>query len=71
MTVGEAIRDHVREHRHGMLFDLVFAIAWVTVVTVLFGLIEGPQWVYYLTMAGGAVAYYGFMTSLEATREGQ
>ena len=67
----DAVRDHVREHRDGMLFDLVFAIAWVTVVTVLFTLLQGPQWAYYLTMAGGVVAYYGFMGSLEAARDGQ
>ena len=67
----DQIRDHVDEHRWGMLFDLVFAIAWVSVVTALFSLLQTPQWVYYLTLAGGVAAYYGFVTSLESARERQ
>ncbi|WP_254272366.1 hypothetical protein [Haloarcula marina] len=67
----ETVGDHVREHRSGMLVDLVFAFAWVTVVTVVFDLFAGaPEWLYYLTMLGGVVAYFGFFASLEAVREG-
>lgn len=67
----DEISNHVREHRGGMLFDLVFAIAWVTIVTLLFDLLQGPEWVYYLTMAGGVVAYYGFMGSIEGAETRQ
>lgn len=69
MSVVEAIREHVEENQWGMLVDLVFAILWVTVVTVIFDVLDGPQWIYYLTMAAGVVAYYGFFTSLEGARE--
>ncbi|MBX0324044.1 hypothetical protein EGH21_13485 [Halomicroarcula sp. F13] len=67
----ETVGEHVCEHRSGMFVDLVFAIAWVTVVTLVFDLLPGgPQWLYYLTLLGGVVAYFGFFASLEAVREG-
>jgi hypothetical protein len=66
----ETVGEHLQEHRSGMLVDLVFALAWVTVVTLVFDLLPGgPQWLYYLTLLGGVVAYYGFFASLEAVRE--
>ena len=73
MTSGkrllETVGEHIRVHRSGMFIDLVFAVAWVTVVTVLFELLPGgPQWLYYLTLLGGVVAYFGFFASLEAVR---
>ena len=68
MSRLEAVGEHVREHRSGMLVDLVFALAWVTAVSVLFDLLGAPRWAYYLAMAGGVVAYYGFFWSLEAAR---
>ncbi|WP_276273006.1 hypothetical protein [Haloarcula litorea] len=68
----ETVGDHIREHRSGMVVDFVFALVWVTVVTVVFDLLPGgPQWLYYLTLLGGVVAYYGFFWSLEAVREGE
>nr|WP_262180136.1 MULTISPECIES: hypothetical protein [Halomicroarcula] len=66
----ETVGRHVDEHRGGMVVDFVFALAWVTVVTVIFDLLPGgPQWLYYLTLLGGVVAYYGFFWSLEAVRK--
>lgn len=66
----ETVGEHVREHRSGMVVDLLFAVAWVTVVTVVFDVLPGgPQWLYYLTLVGGVVAYFGFFASLEAVRE--
>ncbi|MFC7076735.1 hypothetical protein [Haloarcula halophila] len=63
----ETIGEHVQEHRSGMVVDFVFALTWVTVVTVIFDVLLGaPQWVYYLALAGGVVAYYGFFWSLDA-----
>ena len=65
----ETVGRHVDEHRGGMVVDFVFALAWVTVVTVVFDLLPGgPQWLYYLTLLGGVVAYFGFFWSLEAVR---
>ena len=69
MSLVETVREHVREHRRGMLFDLVFAIAWVTVVSLLFEVVDGPQWAYYLCMAAGVAAYFGFVWSLDAAKE--
>ena len=69
MSRLEAIGEHVREHRSGMFVDLVFAMAWVTVVSLLFELLQGPRWAYYLAMLAGVAAYYGFFWSLDAARE--
>jgi hypothetical protein len=69
MSLRESVRDHLDEHRSGMLIDLVFACSWVTMVTVLFGVLDGPQWAYYLCMLAGVVAYYGFFTSLAIVRD--
>ncbi|MFC6863873.1 hypothetical protein ACFQGE_10385 [Halomicroarcula sp. GCM10025817] len=67
MSRLEAIGRHIQEHRSGMVVDMVFAIAWVTVVTVVLDVLMGaPQWLYYLTLLGGIVAYYGFFWTLEA-----
>ena len=70
MSVVDVVRAHVREHRTGMVVDLVFALTWVTVVTVLFDALSAPRSIYYLTLLGGVVAYYGFFWSLEVAREG-
>jgi len=69
MSLVDTVVDHVAEHHDGMLFDLVFAIAWVTVVTLLFRGLGAPDLVYYGALAAGVVAYYGFAMSLELARE--
>ncbi|MDT3437112.1 hypothetical protein [Haloarcula sp. 1CSR25-25] len=71
MSVVDTLRDHVRDHKRGMFVDLVFAIAWVTAVSVIFDLLSAPQWAYYLTLAAGVVAYYGFFWSLELAMQQQ
>ncbi|SEH11413.1 hypothetical protein SAMN04487967_0339 [Natronorubrum sediminis] len=63
-NVAEWIRQ-AREDRWGILVDLVFAIVWVTMVDLLFRILEGPDWAYYLFMLAGIVAYFGFFISLE------
>ncbi|MBX0296386.1 hypothetical protein [Haloarcula nitratireducens] len=69
MSLLERVGEHVRENRSGMFVDLVFAMAWVTLVSVVFAVLPpAPQWAYYLAMASGIVAYYGFFWSLEALR---
>ena len=69
MSLGETVGEHIGEHRSDMLIDLVFACSWVTMVTVLFSVLDGPQWAYYLCMFAGVVAYYGFFTSLAIARD--
>lgn len=48
-----------------MLTDLAFAVVWVTLISVFFDLVDGPQWAYYMFMLAGIVAYYGFMGSVD------
>lgn len=63
-----AVRERVREHRHGMGTDLAFAVVWVTVVSVLFGALGAPEWATQIAMLCGVVAYFGFFASLSAAR---
>ncbi len=59
MTDSNPLRQAVRDNWQGMLTDLAFAVVWVTMVTVLFALLEGPRWAFYLCMLAGIVAYFG------------
>lgn len=70
MSGFDSIRRHVREHRRGMIFDLVFAVVWVAAVSLLADVLGAPQWASYLLMATGVVAYFGFVWSLSAARNG-
>ncbi|WP_435160243.1 hypothetical protein [Halorubrum sp. SY-15] len=65
------LRDHVRTHRTGMVFDLVFALGWVTLVSLLFEypFATAPQWAYVMFMLAGVPAYFGFVFSLSAAKE--
>jgi hypothetical protein len=45
--VLERLDDHFREHRGGIVTDLLFAVAWVTLVNALFRVVDGPTWAYY------------------------
>jgi hypothetical protein len=67
----DRLRRHVSENRGGMFYDLVFALAWVTSVSLLYnGLFTGaPQWVLYMFMLAGVPAYYGFVLSLSMAKE--
>lgn len=69
MTIIDRVRAYVREHRSGMLVDLVFAVVWVTVVSLIFDVVAGPRWAYYLFMFAGVVAYFGFFASLDVARQ--
>ncbi len=62
--IGEWVRQ-AREDRWGLLVDLAFAVGWVTLVDLLFSLLDGPTWAYYMFMLAGIVAYFGFVASLE------
>ncbi|MFU8867405.1 hypothetical protein [Natronococcus sp.] len=60
--------ENAREQRWGIFVDLVFAVSWVTMVEIIFRVLEGPTWAYYMFMLAGIVAYFGFVTSLETAR---
>lgn len=71
MTAIREWLENAREDRWGIFVDLVFAISWVTMVEILFRVLEGPTWAYYMFMLAGIVAYFGFVTSLEFARTDQ
>lgn len=62
----DRVRSHVSENRTGMLQDLVFAVVWVTVASLLYDFVftSAPQWVLYMFMLAGIPAYFGFFASL-------
>lgn len=62
MVTLDDIREHVRRNRWGMLTDLAFAVVWVTIVEVLFSVVDGPQFAYYLFMFAGILVYYLLFT---------
>jgi hypothetical protein len=68
----DRVRSHVGENRTGMFQDLVFAVAWVTSVSLLFDhvFVGAPQWAFYLAMFGGVPAYFGFFASLTVAKRG-
>ena len=68
MVDAGTLAGYVRENAYGMALDLAFAVIWVAVVTVLFNVLQGPQWAYHLSLFGGVVAYYGFFASLEGAK---
>jgi len=61
----ERIGNHVYENKDGMMFDLVFALTWVTLASLFVALVDGPTWARYLLFAAGIPAYYGFVYSLK------
>jgi len=62
------IGNHIYENKDGMLFDLVFALAWATVVSAFVTLVDGPQWALYLLLIAGIPAYFGFVYSMELAK---
>jgi hypothetical protein len=73
MSFGDRLREHVSENRFGMLHDLIFALAWVGLVSFLFDYVftDAPTWVLYMFMLAGIPAYFGFFWSLEAAKQDQ
>lgn len=67
-SLADRLREYVSENRGGMFSDLVFAIAWVTIASLLYDFLfsTSPQWVLYMFMLAGIPAYFGFFMSLEA-----
>ncbi|MFO8116347.1 MAG: hypothetical protein R6U01_13490 [Halorubrum sp.] len=70
-SLADRVRSHVRGNRTGMIQDLAFAVAWVTLASLLydFAFAGAPQWVLYMFMLAGIPAYFGFFISLEIAKE--
>ena len=71
MTFTKRLKEHVQENQTGIVFDLLFALAWVGLVSVIFTLVDGPQWAYYLFMVAGIPAYFGFTYSMAVAKANQ
>ncbi|WP_336345011.1 hypothetical protein [Halalkalicoccus ordinarius] len=71
MRITDRIQKHVSENRTGMVYDLVFAIVWVSAVSFLFESVftSAPTWAFYMFMLAGIPAYFGFFISLNLARE--
>ena len=63
------IGDHIYENKDGIVFDLVFALVWVTIVSAFVTLVDGPTWARYLLLVAGIPAYFGFIYSLKMAKE--
>lgn len=61
--------ESAREERWGLLVDLTFAIVWVTLVDLIFRVVEGPTWAYYMLMLAGIVAYFGLFWNIELAKK--
>ncbi len=68
MSLLERLREHAQQHKQGMVYDLLFAVVWVAVVSLLFDFVfvSAPWWALYLCLLAGVPAYFGFFMSLEA-----
>lgn len=72
MSIIDRVREHTREHKRGMLYDLMFAVIWVTFVSALFDTVfaGAPRFAFYLLLATGVPAYFAFFWSLELAKRG-
>jgi hypothetical protein len=71
MSLLSRIGNHIYEHKDGMVFDLVFALTWVTIVSAFMLVVDGPTWARYLLLAAGIPAYFGFVYSMELAKNQQ
>ncbi len=73
VSLPDRLKEHVAENGTGMIHDLVFAIVWVTAVTVLFDFVftSAPAWAFYMFLLAGIPAYFGFFWSLESAKRSQ
>lgn len=65
----EDIGEHVQDNQTGIMFDLLFALIWVGLVSVFFAAVDGPQWAYYLLLLTGIPGYYVWVYSWAWARE--
>ncbi|MFC4437265.1 MULTISPECIES: hypothetical protein [Natrialbaceae] len=73
MSLADRFREHVSENQTGMLYDLMFAVAWVGLVSILFDFVftDAPTWAFYMFLLAGIPAYFGFFFSLEMAKQQQ
>ncbi|WP_121742317.1 hypothetical protein [Natronorubrum halophilum] len=71
MSFTDRLREHVTDNGTGMLHDLLFAVVWVALVSFLFDFVfaSAPTWVFYMFLAAGIPAYFGFFFSLELAKQ--
>jgi hypothetical protein len=65
------IGTHIYENKDGIVFDMAFALVWVTLVVGFVTVVDGPTWARYLLLVAGIPAYFGFVYSLELAKEHQ
>jgi len=70
MSLIERLREHARDHKQGMIHDLMFAVIWVAVISLLFDFVfvSAPWWALYLFLLAGIPAYFGFVFSLQQAK---
>jgi hypothetical protein len=70
-SLADRVHSHVKGNRTGMIQDLAFAVAWVTIVSLLYDFLfsASPRWVLYMFMLAGIPAYFGFFISLELAKQ--
>ena len=73
MSLGDKLQNHLRDNTRGMLYDVLFAVVWVTFISMLFEFIflSAPMWAYYMFMLAGVPAYFGFFWSLRVAKAQQ
>lgn len=69
MSTLDRLGEYVRRHRWGILTDFAFAVVWVTLVNVLFTIVEGPRWAYYMFMFAGIIAYFMLFAEVAGSPE--
>ncbi len=63
------IGNHIYENKDGIVFDMLFALVWVTIVVSFVDFVDGPTWARYLLLVAGIPAYFGFIYSMEFAKE--
>jgi hypothetical protein len=71
VSPADRLREQLAENRAGMLYDFVFAVAWVAFVSFLFDVVftSAPTWAFYMFMLAGIPAYFGFFWSFELAKQ--
>jgi len=73
MGLDDRLQEHLDENKRGMLYDVLFAVVWVTFISMLFEFVflSAPTWAYYMFMLAGIPAYFGFFWSLRVAKAQQ
>lgn len=72
MSFADRLREHVEEHQGGIVADMLFAVVWVTVASLLYELSgNAPRWVLWMYLLAGVPAYFLFFWSWELAKHWQ